>query len=51
MPHTTARAPVHCLSGDQVLSPMLETCNSDLQRQILGNHPVGSWGKQNPAGK
>lgn len=30
-----------------MLSPMQEPSNGDLQRQILENHPEGSWGKQN----
>lgn len=49
--HATAPAPVHCLRGGWVLSPTQKPSNGDLQRQILENHPEGSWGKQNPAGK
>lgn len=37
--HSTS--PVHCPSGDQVLSPALETHDGDLRRQILETHPVG----------
>lgn len=47
VPHSTASAPVHCFSGDQVPSPAMETHDSDQQRQILKTHPVGGWGKQN----
>jgi len=50
-PHAAAPASVRCLSGGRVLRPTPEPSNRDLQRQILENHPEGSWGKQNPAGE